>query len=890
MKQRLIIFLIFSLTSTYAQEILWQKTIGGSANDRLTIIRQTFDKGYILVGTSSSGISGEKTEDTNGGDDFWIIKTDSVGSIQWQNTIGGSGTDELLSLEQTSDSGYIVGGNSDSPISGDKSDSSYGGKDYWIVKLDAGGNVQWNKTYGGTSTDELSSVFQTYDGGFFVAGFSASDSNGIKLEHKFGQNDFWVIKTDAFGIIQWQNTIGGDRTDVLRSALQTSDGGYVLFGNSSSSISGDKTEDSVGSGDFWIVKTDGLGNIQWQNTIGGTGYDFGQIVDQTSDGGFILGGISTSPVSGEKTTPNFSGSDLWIIKVDSTGNPQWQRNIGGTSADFMKSLIQTQDKGYLISGWGSNAIAGNKTVGGTGGNSFWILRLDSAGNDIWQSGIGGSDEDYSISSIEISPGEYMIGGYSNSNISEQKTEDSRGLFDYWMVRLTDNYNQITGNAFIDLNSNTIWDVGEPALRNHTIRETATGRIGTTRLDGSYSINLIDTGNFMVSPDSLRYFSPSPAQHLAHFTSSPQIDSLNDFALQTAIVVNDLQISVTRLTRFRPGFKGSYNIRYKNTGSVNLTPTITFKTDPLTIYDSSSVVPSSSTSDSVVWNFPSLAPFDEGDIYLRVSIDTAASINDTLTAFATIEPLTSDSFPQDNIDSCFAIVSGSFDPNEISVNRKNIFTTELATEYLEYTIFFQNTGNDTAFTVKINNPISDKIDASTFELLESSHAVIVNYQITDRSFWFEYHNILLPDSFINEPGSHGYVKYRIKALPTLSGGENILNKAYIYFDYNYAIITNSVNTNVLLLTNIESAKDHLAFSLYPNPTSGNIKIEFTLDHSSQVGFEIYNAQGVRVRTVELKKYTTGHHLTNIDASELSDGIYLVRFTMDSKQFTKRLIKM
>ncbi|MBK7853782.1 MAG: hypothetical protein IPJ79_01700 [Bacteroidetes bacterium] len=296
------------------QEIEWQNNIGGNDYDYLLSMSQTADGGYILGGHSNSNISGDKTENSNGVDDYWIIKTDATGTIQWQNTIGGNNWDRLFSIQQTTDGGYILGGWSDSNISGDKTEDCNGFPDYWIVKTDGSGNIQWQNTIGGNSTDILSSVKQTADGGYILAGYSSSNISVDKTENSLGSYDYWIVKTDGSGSVQWQNTLGGNFDDYLYSIQQTTDGGYILAGFSSSNISGDKTENSNGGSDYWIVKTDATGNIQWQNTIGGNGNDAPYSSNKLFDGGYIIGGWSSSNISGDKTENSNGGYDCWIVK------------------------------------------------------------------------------------------------------------------------------------------------------------------------------------------------------------------------------------------------------------------------------------------------------------------------------------------------------------------------------------------------------------------------------------------------------------------------------------------------------------------------------------------------------------------------------------------------
>ena len=210
---------------------------------RATFIIQTIDSGYLLGGYSPF----------NSGN-YWVLKISSSGSIQWEKTLGGNDQDELKSLQQTNDGGYILGGSSFSNISGDKTENIRGYEDYWIVKLNSSGNIQWQKTIGGDNHDYLYSVEQSPDGGYLAGGWSSSDSSGEKLENSKGYEDYWLVKLDESGNILWQKTIGGNGDDELRSFQLTADGGFILGGSSLSGISGDKTENSLGASDYWILK------------------------------------------------------------------------------------------------------------------------------------------------------------------------------------------------------------------------------------------------------------------------------------------------------------------------------------------------------------------------------------------------------------------------------------------------------------------------------------------------------------------------------------------------------------------------------------------------------------------------------------------------------------
>jgi hypothetical protein len=397
MKKLLTLFgaIVFWVNGFGPGSIQWQNTIGGSSTDELYSIQQTTDGGYILGGTSYSNISGDKTENSIGNGDYWMVKTDSLGNIQWQNTIGGNLIDRLLSMQQTSDGGYILGGYSNSNISGDKTENTNGYLDYWVVKTDSIGGIQWQNSIGGAdNADALWSIQQTNDGGYILGGKSTSNISGDKTENCIGFEDYWLVKTDASGNIEWQNTIGGSNWDQLVSIYQTVDGGYILGGYSKSNISGDKTENCIGDYDYWLVKTDPLGNIQWQNTIGGNYDDMLLSVQQTTDGGFILGGCSGSNISGDKTENSWGSWDYWIVKTDATGIIQWQKTIGGNYLDELFSFEQTTDGGYILGGFSDSDISGDKTENGIGLEDYWLIKLSP---DV------GIEETNPISSIFLSP-------------------------------------------------------------------------------------------------------------------------------------------------------------------------------------------------------------------------------------------------------------------------------------------------------------------------------------------------------------------------------------------------------------------------------------------------------------------------------------------------------
>jgi hypothetical protein len=875
-------FYFLMMPVSYGQEIEWQNTIGGSNTDYLFSIQQTTDGGYILGGWSSSNISGDKTENGNGGDDYWIVKTDAAGNILWQNTIGGDTTDFLYSVQQTADGGYILGGYSTSNISGDKTENTNGIQDYWIIKTDAIGNIQWQNTIGGGSQDFLNCIKQTADGGYILGGSSNSGISGDKTENSNGLTDYWIIKTNAAGNIQWQNNIGGSGGDFIASVQQTADGGYILGGYSNSGISGDKTETLYGFYDYWIVKTDATGNIQWQNTIGGTNSDMLYSIQQTIDGGYILGGLSNSGISADKSENSLGNYDYWIVKTDATGNIQWENTIGGNYDDYLLSIQQTSDGGYILGGRSLSNFSGDKTENCVGGPDYWIVKTDDLGRIQWQNTIGGNSSEEPRSIQQTADGRYILGGYSLSNISGDKTENCLGNNDFWILKLTGNYNLITGKLFADVNSNNVQDVGEQRISNKKITESNTGRFAFSAIAGIYYVSVLDTGNFSVSPAAINYYNAVPSSQPAYFSGNQQTDSLNDFAFQPAGVFNDLCVTISLLIPLRAGFNASYMVNYENVGTTTLSPTVIFFPDNNATYVSASPAANSVTTDSVVWNFGPLLPYQTGSIIVTTNINIGTPIGTQVYADVRIEPIIGDADTVCNRDSWKEFTIGSFDPNEILVSRDTVFTTELSSPpFLNYIIYFQNTGNDTAFNVNILNPIdTSRLQLSTLEFVASSHPMNMQWLPWERNMEFKFDNILLPDSNVDEPNSHGFVRYKIKPKTTLTTADTVKNTAYIYFDFNAPVQTNTALTRIVLPTSVNNySANENGFSVFPNPSSGSFTVKCKMPNAE---CRIVDLAGRAVFSQKLNNRST------IINHQFSPGIYFVELRTDENVKTQKLV--
>jgi len=464
MKKRylLLFFLPFLI---YSQDILWEKSYGGIHADYLFDAQPTADYGFLLAGSSLSDKTGNKTDDNHGDLDYWIWKMNEKGDLDWQKSIGGSGFDLLQSIKNTRDGGFILAGTSGSGTGFQKKEDCKGITDFWVIKLDASGGEQWQRTIGGSGQDELLCAFQTKDGGYMLGGSSSSSPSTIsinktdeklteaksdlysKSEKSRGNMDYWIVKLDKQGAIEWQKTYGGKYADLLRSMEQTKDGGYILAGYSNSPVSRDKTDSNKGVGDYWILKVDDTGTVQWQYTYGADGDDQPYFIHQTADGGYIVGGNSNSS---NPLTPQggivSNGTDFWVLKLNQEGEVVWSKTYDFGKADILTSLVENQDHTYLIGGYsktetrqsliGSVAKKAGVAKDKEGINDYIALKIDENGEELWNKTVGSAGEDILRKLIETRDGGYLMAGTSNSGSSKDKNSNIGGT-DFWVVKLKD---------------------------------------------------------------------------------------------------------------------------------------------------------------------------------------------------------------------------------------------------------------------------------------------------------------------------------------------------------------------------------------------------------------------------------------------------------------------
>jgi hypothetical protein len=401
--------------------IQWQKCLGGDETDYVSCVQQTQDHGYIIAGhtlSDNGDVDGNK-----GIFDFWVVKLDNSGAIHWKKGLGGGHDDYVFAIRQTLDKGYVVAGltfSTDGDIT-----NNQGEKDAWVIKLDSIGNLEWQKTLGGSGVDEARSMELTSDGGIILAG--SSNSLDGDVSDNLGGLDFWVVKLTDEGLLEWQKSLGGSSDDVALSIKQCVDGGYIVVGETFSNdldVSGNH-----GNLDYWVAKIDATGGIEWQNTLGGIGLDVASDVVETSDGFVVCG------YSGSYNTGNVSGHhgslDYWIVKLSKEGDLIWQKCFGGTNYDYGRKIIQNSDGDLIVIG--EVKSKNGDVVGNIGVQMIWVLKLDQAGELIWKKILGGTEGEGSGDIQHTSDSGYILGGYTWSNNGD--VTGNHGRSDYWVVKL-----------------------------------------------------------------------------------------------------------------------------------------------------------------------------------------------------------------------------------------------------------------------------------------------------------------------------------------------------------------------------------------------------------------------------------------------------------------------
>jgi gliding motility-associated-like protein len=449
---------------TSAQPVFtWDKIYGGESWEELNGLL-TLKDGYLVGASSQSAYITGFVADTV--PDFHLLRTDFDGNELWSKSFGGRKEERLWSLIQTQDGNFLMGGFSESDLSPTKSQPNLGESDYYLVKVDEDGNLLWDRTFGGSKTDQIFAMKELANGNVLVIGNSNSDASTDKTDNCLGGLDMWMLMLDANGNKVWDKTIGGDTTEFAYDLLISPDQRYAFISGGTSSLPNTGTigsDPKRGKMDFWFLKFDLQDQtIVWSHRYGGApssnsfvyrsmkSYDGNYILVGQSSGG--IAGTSVSNVNNGKASEGYGDLDYWMIKVDPNGKKLvgFDKTIGGSGLDVCYDIYENFFGDLILGGVSDSPIGGSKVAPHLGNYDIWLVSLDRNWNVRWQKSLGGDKSD-SMTRITVDDnGSYVIGGHSASDRSSTKSDDSQGRNDIWLIKSScDFYESITQAGVTD---------------------------------------------------------------------------------------------------------------------------------------------------------------------------------------------------------------------------------------------------------------------------------------------------------------------------------------------------------------------------------------------------------------------------------------------------------
>ncbi len=641
----------------------------------------------------------------------------------------------------------------------------------------------------------------------------------------------------------------------------------------------------------FIVKANAAGSFVWAKMLESSSWWRTEVLTDHNDV-LLFGCFNGSTTMG--TTLSSSTYSTYISKINNAGSFLWAKKYGAYESHFY-CATKNNNRIYLT-GYTSPSFPSNQfdTLNLTYATSLspshtyscvcYLLETDLDGNALKGAAysfdfatLNTQNMTCNNSRVFLTGNVGSIAAFGGHVLSTLQTNSAN-----YVAQFTDSANMITGKTFYDLNANTLFD-GADSYCPAKLTLTKAGNAISTVVNGTYQVG-VDKGTYVSTiTDAPLYYTYTPLSYTSIFAAlNNQIDSLNNFAFQPIPNQNDLVIDLVT-GAFRPGFTGIAHVTLKNVGTTTKSGSMNVLLNHPNITISSCIPAATNITGNAATLAYNLNPTQQISYVVEYAVDLLATIGSNVVASASA-PDVSDLTPANNSDTVHRVISASYDPNEKEVYPKgNIPPSFIANgDVLEYIVNFQNTGTDTAFTVIVTDSISQKLNLSTFKLISSSYPVTVNFY--DKEVWFRFYNINLPDSSTNQALSHGFVKYSIKPMSNCVLGDSILNKAYIFFDYNAPIITNTTSTHILNPVSVKeiAAKDQTA--IYPNPSNGS-SIRVT-SSNPMTSVEIYDALGQKLQT------TSANHVSemHIAVDGLRTGVYFINIITDKTTTTHKFIKI
>lgn len=840
----ILLSLILNVNSGYSQNFQWAQSASaasfasGNGVD-VDAVGNVYTTGDF---TGTANFNGQSLT-SMGAQDMYIAKYNSSGIIQWTRKAGGASADmgERISTDPAGNS-YVAGIFSGTVAFGSFNLTSVNYQDMFIAKYNSAGTVLWAVNAGRSNNGfNLQDITIDVSGNSYITGSYWGTANiSTTALISSGLMDVFIAKFNSSGTFQWAKSGGGTGSDIGNSIAADNMGNVFITGNINNDAVFDNITISLNANDTanaFAVKYNSSGTVQWGIQMGGPEGDAGTGISTDNLGNcFITGSFKNNASFGAFNVTGYGADDIFITMCNPSGDFNWVETGGSTNWDYAVD-IETNSFGdsYITGRFYGIATFGAFNLGNLG-SDIYIVKYDKFGNAKWAQSAGGPGA--SVLSMSISSdvfgNAYVTGQiygtvyFGNNNLSAASVSDA------FTAKISPFTNLITGNVFIDYNNDGIKNGSDIPYPNRIVSLTPGLSYTTSNSSGDYYLSC-GLGNYtMTLPNLPLYHTSNPVSQNAVFSSLNNIDANNDFAIHPIPGITDLKVSMTYLRRFVPGFIEAYEISYTNIGTTIESGYVELIYDNRLVYESSATIPPEDYFDLVThtvrWNFSTLSPYDLENIHAAFTVPANLPVATTnLVTSASVHPVGSEFTPANNNAVLNHGLFNSHDPNDKAVEPTGNLTLQQlsAAEYLTYTVRFQNTGNNVAYTVSVLDKLSSKLDISSFEMLASSH----NYTYSldpDGTIDWTFNNILLPDNTTDELGSNGFIKYRIKPKNNVIVGDEIKNTAYIYFDYNVAVITNTTITKIVppgkfvdmkfrleaMHPNLDSIKVYLAKSVSP----------------------------------------------------------------------------
>jgi hypothetical protein len=930
MKKQFLFSLITFLLSQYifaqGYNFEWAKQLGGS--DTEMSIGLAVDKygncytiGYFAGTTDfDPGPNVYNLTSTGNNYNIFIQKSDKFGNFVWAKQMRGinigGGYGYAISLDSLGNI-YTVGAFFGT-VDFDPSQNDYffvsdvNNPDIYIQKLDASGNLIWAKRMGGPDTDYGYSIAIDPSGNIYTTGefkgtANFDPGNGVYNLNSAGGNDIFIQKLDTFGKFIWAKQIGGTLDDLGNSITIDQVGDVYITGQFSDTVDFAPSVNptiliSEGNYSTFISKIDLNGNFIWSRQIAGTGLSSGTsiVVDSYGDiysTGYYGGEIVFNVGMDEMTVVSNGQSDMYIEKLDALGHFIWAKTVedafpGGANTIATDLLGHVYLAGGYLNATDFDLGPGTNNLSFSGFMDLFIMKLDGLGNFLWALGTGSSDaERISGMAISANGNIYATGifradvDFDPSPATAYLNVDGSGNYDVFTLKFSQLWD-FHGTVFQDLNLNNLQDSGEPGMPSIILTTTNSERSASTDSLGHYHIYNDIIGDTVIANMPRTHWSVFP-----HYAIPDTTQQAMNFAVEMESGIQDVSITAVQKTPFRPGFETELIIHVTNYSTIPIDSfyitldSFNFPT-PL-VFLSAFPAPNYLAGNLLTWKLDTLGFLHSQEIHVYFLTPSTVTTGSQVT-FPVRAILANDNFPADNSYQVVATVVGSYDPNDKQVNPEYITPSMLDSTTLRYVIRFQNTGNYPADFVYILDKLPSGLDISSLQIISASHPYTWRFY-DDRMLEVAFNPIHLPDSFTNEPGSHGFVAFTIKPKKGLIEGDWISNQASIYFDYNSPIYTNSAVTKVVKTvksTEINNSR-WFDFDLIPNPAAEyskillNVPLEIWEDQGTEI--IITNMQGTVIQEISQIKGSQSVFLNG-----LPSGSYIVEIRNRKFKAAKLLI--